>query len=686
MKPLTSSLLTAALLSMAAAQPAAAQSIISDTKPIDTTALVAAAPNPAVPLTATVWLKIKNRAALEAALERLYDPSSAQYHQWMSADALAAYAPGAEEVAIVKEELQSHGLTLLADDPQRLSVRARGTLASMESTFHTQIGTFRKGTQTFYANRTPATLSGPAGELTLSVSGLDNLQMAPTAPHRPLGPQKAMALSQAQAAGGIEQILTDRCFLDQPRTVTFGSPPNLPYATYTGNYFDPGSKLCGHSVAQIRAAYGMDAAYARGLQGQGQTIVLIEFADLPTVLSDVNAFSRLNDLPPLRESQFEVVFPDGKPVIPASASSVRQIPADVEWAHAMAPKAHVTVVIPSAPDDEDIQFALYYAISHHLGSIISLGSVGDEPDYGPRSIQPYDQIIALAAASGIAVNVGAGEASDFLVGSSVGGVGVPADSPHATAVGGTSLGIPDGRGGLTETGYEEQLSEIAAPHFDTPVGPPEPVEPFVDQAIGTQGGESLLFAKPAYQRSLQGSGRLMPDVSVSSGFGLLGQLFVFTDPVEGQQVGVWGGTQLASTVFSGMWALANEHAHHRLGQAAPAIAHMARKGKGIRDIVPVGSATNPSGVYAPVIGQQSFWSPPSFFVGPPPPVPAQFFSALVYDVNAQFIYSPNFWFVFGWGLGGALTTAPGWDNMTGYGVPDGMAFIEATARGHEDDK
>src|SRR6185312_10961375 len=195
MKPLTSSLLTAALLSMAAAQPAAAQSIISDTKPIDTTALVAAAPNPAVPLTATVWLKIKNRAALEAALERLYDPSSAQYHQWMSADALAAYAPGAEEVAIVKEELQSHGLTLLADDPQRLSVRARGTLASMESTFHTQIGTFRKGTQTFYANRTPATLSGPAGELTLSVSGLDNLQLAPTAPHRPLGPQKAMALS-----------------------------------------------------------------------------------------------------------------------------------------------------------------------------------------------------------------------------------------------------------------------------------------------------------------------------------------------------------------------------------------------------------------------------------------------------------------------------------------------------------
>lgn len=685
MKVLKAALLPVLLLPFVVAH---GQSIVSDSKHIDTAALVAAASNPSESMSVTVWLRMHNRDAFDAASDRLYDPSSAQYHQWMSEESVAAYAPTAEEVAIVKEELRSHGLTLLADDPQRLFVRARGTVASLESTFHTQIGTVRKGARTFHANLTQATLNGRAGELTLAVSGLDDFETVDPMTSQAAALKPTVMLPQALAAG-LSDILTDKCFLDTPQTVTFGVPTAPPYGTYRGNYFDPGSKLCGHTAAQIEAAYGIDKAHARGLQGEGQTIVLIEFYGPPTILSDVNAFSQLNGLPPLRDSQLEVVYPDGKPspLSPVDPIFERQTPADVEWAHAMAPKAHLIVVVPAAPTDQEAQFAMHYAITHHLGSIISFGYSHNEPDYGPISIQPWDQVIALAAASGIAVNVATGDMRDGATFSSVGGVGVPADSPHATAVGGTSLGVPDGRGGLAETGYGEQFEAIATAPTDAlgqpvagpPVATPPSGAPFY---TGTQGGESLLFAKPAYQRSLQGSGRLVPDVSMSGSETYLGEVIVYTDPALGQVVGTWGRTAAACSMFSGIWALANQHAHHRLGQAAPAIARMARSGKGIRDILPVGSTTNPSGIYIdPVIGQIAA-SPTTFFA--PFPVPAQFFSALLHDEQAQFFGVPNEWVTYGWGLGGFLTTTPGWDNMTGYGVPNGMAFLDAAAGEDED--
>jgi subtilase family serine protease len=680
MKALQLCLLSVLLLPFVPAQQAAAQSIVSDTRPVDTTTLAAEASNPSESMTVTVWLKMHDRDALEAAINQLYDPSSAQYHQWMSDEALTAYAPSGAEVAIVKEELQSHGLTLLADDPQRLYVRARGTLASMESTFHTRIGTFRNGARTFHTNVTPATLNGLAGELTAAVSGLDDSPFAPK-PIQPLLSVRAGTVLFPQAlAAGLGEVSTDRCFDDQPKTMSFGSP-TADHATYTGNSYDPGTKLCTHTVAQIRAAYAMDEAYARGLEGDGQTIVLIELLDSPTLVADVNAFSQLNGLPRLRESQLEVVYPDGKPsaLLTASLEQTRQTPADVEWAHAMAPKAHIVVVVPASPSDAEIQLALYYAIRHHLGNTINFSYNNNEADYGPVSIQPWDQVLSLAAARGIAVNVAAGDLRDAVTGSTLGGVGFPADSPHVTAVGGTVLGIPDGRGGLTETGFGGQFTAIGLPEGNGEIGAQLPGS--IEFFQGTQGGASLVFAKPAYQRSLPGSGRLTPDVSLSANQLFLNEVIVYTDPTLGQLVASWGDTGVACSIFSGIWALANQHAHHALGQAAPAIARMAKRGKGIRDIVPVGSATNPSGVFVGLIQGQIPFAPPDLFA--PFPVPAQFYSALFHDQVDQ-IFLPDEWMVYGFGLGGALTTTPGWDNMTGYGAPDGMAFLDAAAG--EDDR
>jgi hypothetical protein len=46
---------------------------------------------------------------------------------------LREYAPAEGQRAMVRQELENHGLTILSTDAFGFSIRARGTIASMES-------------------------------------------------------------------------------------------------------------------------------------------------------------------------------------------------------------------------------------------------------------------------------------------------------------------------------------------------------------------------------------------------------------------------------------------------------------------------------------------------------------------------------------------------------------------------
>jgi subtilase family serine protease len=682
-----------ALASCLLAQPALSQSTVATAKSV-AGATAENAPDPEVSLQVTLWLKLNNRQELEATIQQLYDPQSPSYHQWLQAGDLAQYAPTAAQVAAVKGELQTHGLTLLADDPNRLSVRAQGTLAQMQSAFHTQIGVYRRGGQRIYANTTPATLDGQAGELALAVSGLDNAGRVVQANSIPLQRPKLTpvplteqgapnaVIAQAQATGDLSHIVTDRCF-QFPRTFLMGSTSEPPYATYTGNDYDPGSLQCGFTAAQISEAYGVTEAHKRGLRGQGQTIVLMEFYGSPTIVGDVNTFSSLNHLPPLTHSNFKIVYPDGKPSGPAPPPppySSLEVDAqmDVEWAHAMAPEANIVLMVMPTAGDEEVQYGIYYAAMHRLGGVLSINYSTPEYSAGAYTAQAYDQVIALAAASGIAVNVAAGEDLTVVVGVQ-GNPNLPASSPHATAVGGTSRVVLDGSHAV-ETAYGTALLLLEAPAIDSNaeiVGSPS--GPLGAGTNITAGGESIFFPKPRYQSSLSCSGRCVPDVSALADQ-LTGALVVYTDPKLGQVVSTSGGTNLSSALFSGIWSLANQEAGHWLGQAAPALSRMPPRA--IHDIVPFGSATNVTGTYVDETGTATDFTPVTMFSDEFGPMPAQFLSAIQL-VSSTAGAPPDVGLALAWGFGGQLTVTPGWDNMTGYGTPNGMAFIHAAA--HERD-
>ena len=97
-----------------------------------------------------------------------------------------------------------------------------------------------------------------------------------------------------------------------------------------------------YTAAQLQQIYGLPAAYKKGLNGKGQTIVLLEAYGYPTIEADANAFSTLNGLPQLNSSNFSIVYPEGKPTDPNAGVLTGwdgEIALDVQWAHAIAPGA-----------------------------------------------------------------------------------------------------------------------------------------------------------------------------------------------------------------------------------------------------------------------------------------------------------------------------------------------------------
>jgi subtilase family serine protease len=616
-------------------------------------------------LTLNVHLTPHNEAAYNKAVEDLYTAGSPTYHHWFTDADFAKYAPSASEVETVKKELESHGLSVISVGSNNHSVRVRGSVSAVESAFNTQIHNFEREGKTFYANATPAKLTGPAASLVGSVSGLSSFalkSMAKVQVNPKTGkPRPMIPLAKAQASG-LGQFFTNNCFRNPAAFDLTTQGASLPVGQYYGNVYNQGALICGWTPSQVQTHYGLTSTIQGGLDGTGQTIVLVDGPSDPTVADDLVGFAQVTGLPAITSSNFEIVYPDGQP----SQLTLTQITnwdteadLDIQWAHAIAPGAKIILMITPTQDWTEFEFAIQYAVEHHLGNVISNSYGFPELAWGAFTLKGFDQVLQAAAASGVAVNFSSGDSGDEGTGApNAGGASYPASSSYVTSVGGTSIGIPDGTGFHTETGWGNNgayLSFGATSVLD----PPESAGFF----YGSGGGESIFIVKPTWQYHLgiPGANRQQPDISA------------FADPdtgavfVSGGFLGVVGGTSLSSPVFSAIWALADQKAGKSLGQAAPLIAHL--PAGAVKDIVPLGSATNVAGTVFDSNGA-IFYSADSLAA---PLFTTTTYYSSVWDLGGGFDVVLTF------GTDSSLTVAKGWDNVTGFGVPNGAAFINAAA-------
>ena len=124
----------------------------------------------------------------------------------------------------------------------------------------------------------------------------------------------------------------------------------------------------GLSPAQVRHAYGFDSTVFTsngalyGATGRGQTIAIVDAYSSPTIVNDLVAFDAAYGLPNTDINHnfvLSVATPEGAP--PADAGWAQEIALDVEWAHAMAPKASILLVEAASASFPDLLNAVNYA-------------------------------------------------------------------------------------------------------------------------------------------------------------------------------------------------------------------------------------------------------------------------------------------------------------------------------------
>ena len=109
---------------------------------------------------------------------------------------------------------------------------------------------------------------------------------------------------------------------------------------------------------QLRHAYGADSFINSGVNGTGQTIVIIDAFQSPTLQSDLDAFIAFYGLPAIN---LTVIAPFGQatfnPANPDENSWASEITLDVESSDAMAPGANIVLVLSKTDQDSDIEAA-----------------------------------------------------------------------------------------------------------------------------------------------------------------------------------------------------------------------------------------------------------------------------------------------------------------------------------------
>ncbi len=282
-------------------------------------------------------------------------------------------------------------------------------------------------------------------------------------------------------------------------------------------------RWCGYSglrAAQIDHAYGLDQLSLKDASGnilplgKGQTIAIVDAYADSSISSELQSFDAAFGLSNNDASgAFALTTHLMASRISSNSGWSLEIALDVEWAHAIAPGAHILLVEARSNSMNDLMAAVDYAKAQPGVAAVSMSWGGSEFS----SETSYDSHFLQ---SGVAFLAASGDSSAPTE--------YPAISPNVIAVGGTTLSLSSGQY-AGETGWS-----------------------------GSGGGISFYESRPSYQSSITfgGAWRMNPDVAFDA------------DPFTGVAVyslaygrASWyqvGGTSIGTPQWASLTAIADQ--------------------------------------------------------------------------------------------------------------------------------
>ena len=402
----------------------------------------------------------------------------------------------------------------------------------------------------------------------------------------------AMSAGPAVSVAGVKAPAPQADVVIRPGVHHAGHADSAPPATA---YCEANFGIACYEPNQIRQAYNLPTLYLRGINGQRSTIVIVDSFGSPTIRHDLAVFDGTFHYP--APPSFNIIQPAGQvpPYHPTNSDMVGwagETTLDVEYAHTVAPGANILLVETPVSETEgmtgfpQIVTAENYVINHNLGGVISQSFSATEETFPNKAAveslrgsyeNAYAHHVTVLTASGDsgAADVGLDESTYYRHPVT----SWPGSDPLVTGVGGTELHLNAAGQRIAPDNVWNDTYAVATQQYLSGSSTPSP--------LAGGGGKSIFFGRPSYQNGVAnvvGGSRGVPDISMSAACNGA----VDTYQSFGGQTPGWYpvcGTSEATPLFSGIVALADQVAGHRLGLINPYLyALSAAHAKGVVDI------------------------------------------------------------------------------------------------------
>jgi subtilase family serine protease len=494
-------------------------------------------------------LTLKSSPAQQAALAQLLkdqqDPSSPQYHRWLTpAEFGDRFGASAQDLDVVTRWLEGRGFRIENAAPSRLVIDFSGTAANVEQTFHTEIHRYRVHDELHWANS--------------------------------MNPQIPAALSVVVAG-----IVSLHDFLSKPAHQVTAQPVRPDLNGSSGTHF-----LAPYDFATI---YDVQRLWNAGLDGTGQTIALVARSNVnPLDLSDFRTLFAL----PANTTQ---IILNGTNPGETGGGDEFEADLDAEWSGAVARAARIDLVVSATTANTDgALLSAEYIVQNNLAPIMSMSFSACEVLMSPSENQFFNSLWSQAASQGISVFVSSGDSGvagcdpadfqDSQYGLSVSGI---ASTPYNVAVGGTIF--QEGSGSYWGTNNQVTLGSALGyipegywTEFDseTNTNTNQPYQGYAGGGSGVssvystpywQTGTGVPTSDPATSLTSGKNHRYVPDVSLNAAFGHDDYVLCYGRVCHQSEFYGVGGTSASSPAFAGLMAIVNQFTGSTSGNPNPSL-------------------------------------------------------------------------------------------------------------------